>query len=145
MTNVELVRNVFAKWCEPRPEGEWIVVPTSYSYPSNKTVHVYLIGGSETVRAYDGGGAFDELDGGGEYDFNAFKVLERFAKKAGVGVDKRGWLASEPVAYDDLPSLVPYLASASVEASIFLRERRKKDGILDLSYPPLAGYDCGEG
>jgi hypothetical protein len=132
MTNIELVRDVFSRWSAPRAEGEWVVVPTSLAYPSNRTVQVYLHGGQDTVRAFDGGGAFDELDGGGEYEFDAFKVLERFAKKAGVQVDKRGWLASEPVTYADLPSLVPYLANVSVEASIFLHARRRKKKLVDL-------------
>lgn len=132
MTNVELVRDVLARWSSPQPEGEWVVVPTSFAYPSNKTVRIYLSGGNDSVRAYDGGGAFDELDGGGEYDFNAFRVLEGFARKAGVVVDKRGWLVSESVAYDDLPGVVPYLADVSVRASIFLRGRRRKKKLVDL-------------
>ena len=132
MINLELVKTTLADWSEPRPQGDWVVVPTSCTYPSNKTVHIYLQGGLESVRAYDGGGAFDELEGGGEYGFDAFKVLRRFAKNAGIVVDNRGWLSSDPVSYGDLPSLIPYLAKVSVEASEYLRGRRRKKKIMDL-------------
>ena len=132
MTDVNHVRNILASWAEPKTEGEWVIIPTSCSYRSNKTVKIYLLGGKETVRAYDGGGAFDELDGGGEYDFDAFKVLERFSKRSGIAVDRRGWLGTAPVPYDELPSLIPYLANVSVEASDFLRSRRRKRKFSDL-------------
>lgn len=132
MTNAELVRNVLHGWSDPRVSGEWLVVPTACTYPSRKTVNIYLSGGRESVRAFDGGGAFDELDGSGEYDFDAFKILRSFAKKTGLAVDSRGWLASEPVSYDDLPGVVPYLANSSVRASQVLRSRRRKKRHVDL-------------
>lgn len=132
MTDVALVRDVLASWSAPREEGEWVVVPTSCTYRSNKTVQVYLLGGMQSVRAYDGGGAFNELDGGGEYDFDAFKVLQKFTKKAGLTVDGRGWLCSEPVSYNELPGLVPYVANVSMEAAAFLRGRRRKKKLVDL-------------
>lgn len=117
----------------PRAVGEWVLVPTALQYPSNKMVGIYLVGGKESVRAFDGGGAFDELDGGGGYDFDAFKALERFLKKnTGLTVDSRGWLCSPPVDYADLAGLVSHVAKVSVEASIFLRSRRKKKKLIDL-------------
>lgn len=132
MTNIDLVRDILVRCNEPWREGEWVVVPTSLAYPSNRTVLVYLLGGQDSVRAFDGGGAFDELDGGGDYDFDGFKVLEKFARKTGVNVDKRGWLASEPVMYEDLTGLVPFFAKVSVDASVFLRSRRRKKKLVDL-------------
>ena len=132
MTSVDAVREALADWTEPRPHGEWVVVPTTCAYPSNRTVNVYLLGGSETVRAFDGGGAFDELDGCGEYGFNAFKVLKGFAKDKGISVDDRGWLMSEPVPYADLAGIVPHMANLSVSASSFLISRRHKKKLVDL-------------
>jgi hypothetical protein len=132
MTNAQLVQDVMASWSAPKTEGEWIVVPTSLAYPSNRTVRVYLSGGTDAVRAFDGGGAFDELDGAGEYEFDAFKALEKFAAKSGIAVDRRGWLATEPVSYEMLPSLIPYLAGISVNAAVHLRKRRRKTRLVDL-------------
>lgn len=133
MNTIDLVQDAIVSDAMPRAVGEWIVVPTQLQYPSNRMVSIYLLGGSESVRAFDAGGAFDELDGGGEYDFDAFKVLERFLRKGtGITVDSRGWLCSQPVAYRDLSGLVSHIAKVSVEASVFLRGRRKKKKLVDL-------------
>lgn len=125
MTDINAVKKSVSEWMEPKVYGEWVVVPTTCAYPSNRTVLMYLSGGQETVHVYDGGGALDELDGSGNHGMDSVKLLKGFARRAGLTIDQRGWLGLEPVRYSDLSSAIPYLAKMSAEAASFAMRHRK--------------------
>lgn len=112
-------------WPKPRQDGRQIVIPTFSLYPSSSIIELHIEGGAESVVVSDGGGAFDEIDGSGEYTFDAFRVMAAVVKKQGFSVNKNGWICSPRIPYSELPTIIACTATISKDASDHLLNRFK--------------------
>ncbi len=125
MSILETVQESLGSWPKPRLEGVCVIVPTFCLYPSSALIEVVIEGGTQTATVSDGGGAFDEIDGAGDYRFDTFRVLRGFAKKQGLRVNDAGGLYASRVPYSQLPAMIAIVSTASKEAAHHLLNRFK--------------------
>jgi len=123
----ELVR----RWSSPEERGQYLVVPTFATYPSNSLVQAYIEGGNDRFVVSDGGGAVRVLIGAGSMDGSGKKLLSDFTRGSDIKVDNSGWLYQAGVTLKELTSAISTVAEISRDAAIMLLRHFKPAPIAD--------------
>ncbi|MBW4092866.1 MAG: hypothetical protein HIU82_17450 [Proteobacteria bacterium] len=120
MSDWREVMDAVAQWAAPHEAGEFLVVPTYATYPSNSLVQAYVAGSKGTFIVSDGGGAIRVLLGAGGLGSGGKRLLSDFARGTDVKVNESGWLYIAGVTLGALTSAISAIAGASKDAAIVL-------------------------
>jgi hypothetical protein len=115
MSTLDLVKNHLLSWPQPEAinDGNTVVVPTHFLYPSRTVVTLHVECNGDRVRVSDGGGALREISEVGTFQFDVLKMLRSRAKSWDLTVSAEGWLLSEHLPIQNLADLVAWVATAS--------------------------------
>lgn len=127
----ERVNEVLHSWCAPQERGEYLVVPTFSTYPSNSVVQAYIIGGRDTFIVSDGGGAVRSFLDSGCLDWDGQRTLHDFVNVHDVKLGKNGWIYSANVGLEELTYAISVVTEASRDAAHMLLKHFKPKPSLD--------------
>lgn len=119
----DVVTSALATWPGASPGPNEVAVPTHCLYPSNAVVHAYVIGGADTYKVTDGGGALDEFENSGGVSRSEIAIIRSIARGHGLDVSDRGVIHSGLVDSEQLVGTIVLIANASKEAAHALEFR----------------------
>jgi hypothetical protein len=134
MMNYDAVLEAVGAWNTPRVSGEFLIVPTFSTYPSNSLVQVYVEGGKETFVVSDGGGAIKTLVGAGYLGYGGVRLLSDIVRDDDVQVNGSGWIYSSGVVIKSLTSAITTVSEASRDAAFSAIRKFKPAPVIDFRH-----------
>jgi hypothetical protein len=131
MMGYDDITETLGAWNAPRRVGDYLIVPTFSTYPSNSLVQVYIEGCRDRFVVSDGGGAVKTLMGAGSLANSGKKVLSDFVRGNEIRLNPSGWLCLTNISLDGLTAAISVIAETSRDAAITLLKHFKPPRVAD--------------